>query len=350
MMDPFQRKTLWIVALLLVGWGVYVAQEALFVLFGAFILASAMSPLVELLDRKLPRWAAVLIPFLIFLTIGLGVILPVGEMAIQQLQWLISDLPKVLEQVRVVGDEWTALGRRYPILSNIRLEQMVSQISTQGLAVFSGFTGATLVVSKILLNVLTSLIISYFLLLDREKIQNYCLRLLSPSGRGRADALLSDLIRSTGAFVNGQLLFMASFAFLIFLGLSWLELPFALLFALAAGVLTLIPIIGPNIVLVPTMGFAYVNSGDPMQALWVLLLFVAVQVVENNFVGPVIMGKAVGLHPLAIILAIMVGGLLFGLTGIILAIPLTACLKILMEAWLFPDIEATVPEDLASAS
>lgn len=340
--DSFQAKTLWVVGLLLLLWVVFVAQEALFLLFSAFILASAMSPLVEMLDRWLPRWLAVAVPFTVLILVAVLVGLPVGSAALHQLQVLISGIPAYLDQLRRWAEELEGLGKRYPVFDGLTFNHLVAQLSSQSGAVFSGFTGVTLAISKVLINLLTALIISFFLLLDREKIQNYCLKLMSVDERERADHLLNLLIRSTGAFVNGQLMFMASFATLIAFGLYWLNVPFALLFGILAGVLTIIPIIGPNIAMVPTMIFAFVGTGDPWQMLWVLLLFIGVQIVENNFVGPLIMGKAVGLHPLVIILSILFGGLLFGLIGIVLAIPLASCLKILLEAWVFRRDEAPV--------
>jgi predicted PurR-regulated permease PerM len=327
----FQRNTLWLIALILLLWLLFQVQEVLFILFSAFILASAMAPLVDRLDTLLPRWISVLIPFAALLLIGLVVILPVGTSALYELQDLVKTVPAFLDVVRVWGEQLEGLSRQYPLLEHLTVNRLLEQISTYSGAFFSGFTGVTMAVSKVLLNLLTVLIISFFLLLDREKIQAYCLKFLPEKKKDGTDKLIHQLIRGTGAFVNGQLLFMASFAALITLGLYALNVPFALLFGLLSGALTLIPILGPNIAMVPTMAMAFIYSGDPWQVLWILLLFALVQLVENNVVGPLLMGKAVGLHPLAIIVAIIVGGLLFGMVGIVLAIPAATCINIILN-------------------
>lgn len=330
-MQEYQKRTLWILGILLLCWALFLLQEAFFVLFSAFVLASALTPLVDRLDQRLPRWLAVLLPFTLFVLIAVIVVLPIAAMAIQQLQLLVADIPTYLEQTRQWTEMWAEWARRYPALASFSPESLLATLSSQGGIVFSGFTGITLTLSKALLNLLTVCIMSFFLVLDRQKIQEYGLHFISPRYHERLIALIGHLIQSTGAFVNGQILFMASFAALITLGLYWLNVPFATLFGLFAGALTIIPILGANIAMVPTLIFAFISSGDPTQVLWVFLLFVGVQMIENNILGPLIMGKAVGLHPLAIMLAILAGGLLFGMTGIVLAIPLASCLHIIVE-------------------
>jgi predicted PurR-regulated permease PerM len=332
-LELFKQKIYWLLGLLLVLALVYLAREACLVVFTAFIFASALLPLVDLLDRKLPRWLAVVIPYSILLIVGIGIVLPVATSILQQLQKFMLDLPQYLDSFKLWITQWSFISRRYPFLTHFSPESAAQQLSLQNALVFSGFTGITLAISQIGLDLLSAVIISFFLLLDREKIQQYFLRFRPMTDHERLHVLINHLIRSTGAFVSGQILFMISFGGLITLGLYCIGLPFPLLLGSLTGLLTLIPIIGPNIAMVPAIILALLGPGGWLTAVWVFILYIAVQVLANNIIGPWMMGRAVGLHPLAIILAIMVGGMLLGLPGIVLAIPMAACMNIILEEW-----------------
>jgi predicted PurR-regulated permease PerM len=332
-LEQFKQKTYWLLGLLLVLLTAYFAREVFLVVFTAFIFASALLPLVELLDKKLPRWLAVLIPYSLLLIISIGIVLPIATTALQQLQKFIADIPTYLDSLKAWLTQWSFISKRYPFLTHFSPESAAQQLSLQNALVFSGFTGLTLAISQIGLDLLTAFIISFFLVLDREKIQHYFLRFRPLREHARLNELINHLIHSTGAFVSGQVLFMASFGGLITLGLYVIGLPFPLLIGSLTGILTLIPIIGPNIAMIPAIILALLSPGGWVTAVWVLMLYIGVQVLANNIIGPWIMGRAVGLHPLAIILGIMVGGVLLGLPGIVLAIPVIACLNIILEEW-----------------
>jgi predicted PurR-regulated permease PerM len=333
LLDTFKQRTLWITALCLMLWGLYLAQEVLLSLCFGFVFASAMMPVVEGLEsKKLPRWLSVLAVFALFVAILLLVIIPTAFLAFDQLQRLLEIIPNLLERLKGLEADWTHWVAKYPALNNLDVNKMLEQIGTYGSSVVAGFTGATLAVSKGAMNILTALIISYFLILDREKIQNYFTRFLPPQETNWLKDLVDNLLRTTGAFVNGQMMFMATSATLLVIGLSLVNAPFALLFGLIGGLSNIIPIFGAVLVMAIHTALTWFQTGDGGLTLWVLGIYLLVQVLENNIIGPLIMGKAVGLHPLAILLSIMLGGALLGFPGIVLGIPLAASLKILLEA------------------
>lgn len=335
-MENFRQRTLWLLGLLLLLFILFQAREALVVLFVAFIFASALLPLVEFLDRKLPRWLSVLIPYVILAGLFVGIVFPIAAIIWNQLNLFIRDLPHYLDALGDWAGQWTFVSKRFPFLTRLNPETFIQHITAQNALMVSGFTSITMLVSQVGIDLLSALIISMLLLLDKEKIQRYFLQFQPSRNHARIEALLDHLIRSTGGFVSGQLLFMGIFAFLITLGLYLIGGPFplfAILIGTLSGLLTLIPILGPNIAMAIALVIAIFSSAGWVGAFWVLLLFIAVQVLANNIIGPLIMGRAVGLHPLAILVALMVGGMLFGLVGMVLAIPVVACLNIILEEW-----------------
>ncbi len=332
-MGLFKQKVLWLAGLFVCFGFIYLAREALVVLFGAFIFASALLPAVETLDRRLPRWLAVLIPFALFSLVAFLVVIPTFGLGVEQLKQFGQDIPVYQKQLHQWTVEWASLGRRYSFLSGIMPERLLQHTSLENPIVFSGFTGITLILSKAAMNVLAAVVISFFLLLERESLQTYLLRFFTAAQRERISIIIDKMTRSTGGFVSGQFAYMAVVGALTGIGLYLIGFPFYLLVGILTGLLSIIPVLGPNIVLIPAMVIALFSPSGPMGMLWVLGVYVVVQLIANNAIGPLIMGRAVGLPPLAIIVALLIGGTMFGLVGVILAIPVATCLNIILEEW-----------------
>ena len=127
--------------------------------------------------------------------------------------------------------------------------------------------------------------------------------------------------RKLGRWLQGQIVLGLIVGILVYLGLSILGVPYALFLAILAGILELIPIAGPLIALVPAAALAFVHS--PLLGLLTVFLYGAIQQVENHILVPKVIQRVVGLNPVIVILALLVGGNLAGVVGIILAVPVT---------------------------
>jgi predicted PurR-regulated permease PerM len=126
---------------------------------------------------------------------------------------------------------------------------------------------------------------------------------------------------------------MTIIGLLFTIGLSIIGVPFALLLGLLSGLLAFVPFVGPLISVIPPVLLALVD--DPIKALWVLAAYGVVQFIEGNIVQPVVMSRAVSLHPAVIVFAILIMGTLFGFVGVFFAIPLVAALHVLVsELWI----------------
>jgi predicted PurR-regulated permease PerM len=131
----------------------------------------------------------------------------------------------------------------------------------------------------------------------------------------------------------GQLTDMMIVGVLFTIALAIIGIPFALLLGILSGLLAFIPFIGPLVSVIPPILLALAQ--DPVAVLWVILAYCAVQFVEGNIVQPVVMSRAVSLHPAVVIFALLIMGTLFGFAGVLLAIPLVAALYVLLqELWI----------------
>jgi len=134
-----------------------------------------------------------------------------------------------------------------------------------------------------------------------------------------------------GAFFKGQILVMLCLAVLYFIGLSLVGLEFALLIAIIAGLVSFVPYLGLIIGLVLACSASLLQLHDASGIMLVLLVFTSVQVLESVVLTPILVGDKIGLHPVAVIFAVMAGGQLFGFTGILLALPIAAVLLVLLN-------------------
>jgi predicted PurR-regulated permease PerM len=312
-------------------------QELIVVLLFALLLSSALLPLCDRLDRAMPRWLAVFLPFLGLMLIMFLLVIPVSTLAVDQLNQFVKDLPSYIGNSQALWHQLAALQAKYesqyPILAAFSPSRFTEQAGTWATQFLGSFTGATLAASKVFLNGVTVLIFSVLILIERETMVDYLLRFIPTDRHPMVRDLIHQLTRGMGGFANGQLIQMVIAGVMTGIGLACLGFPFALLFGVLTGVFTGIPLVGPILVMVPAMALGALTAGDFKMALWVALLFIGTQAVLNNVIGPVIMSRAVGLHPLALMIGIVAGGMLYGLVGIVLAIPVLIGLNVLLNTW-----------------
>jgi len=157
---------------------------------------------------------------------------------------------------------------------------------------------------------------------------------LFPAGRRpRVREILFKMYKAVQRWFLGQLVSMFIIGLLFTIGLFIIGVPFALLLGLLSGLLAFVPFVGALISIIPPVLLALVDN--PVKALWVLVAYSVVQFVEGNIVQPVVMSRAVSLHPAVIVFAILIMGTLFGFVGLFFAIPLVAALNVLVtELWI----------------
>jgi predicted PurR-regulated permease PerM len=157
---------------------------------------------------------------------------------------------------------------------------------------------------------------------------------LWPAGRReRVREILGELYKTVQRWFLGQLTSMTMIGLLFTVALFLIGIPFALLLGILSGLLAFIPFVGPFISIIPPILLALAQ--DPILALWVLLAYAVVQFIEGNVIQPVVMNRAVSLHPTVIVFALLIMSTLFGFVGLLLAIPLIAALQVLVrELWI----------------
>nr|CAA6807289.1 MAG: Putative permease often clustered with de novo purine synthesis [uncultured Thiotrichaceae bacterium] len=303
------------------------------------LIAYLADPLADRLEAlKLSRILSVTIVFIV----GFGVILllllvliPVLSSQLQQFAEFFSDnFDGTIRQIFV-----PYLEKQFGIdPSVLGADQLISVVSSN-LKEAGGFAGKAIqtisrsgfAVLGWAANLVMIPIISFYLLRDWDKLVAYIHDLLPRDIEPVVSQLAKDSDEMLGAFLRGQFLVMLALSIIYSLGLWMIGLDFALLIGFIAGLVSFVPYLG-LIVGIAIAGLAILfQTGDAFQLFWVFVVFGAAQMVEGVLLTPLLVGERIGLHPVAVIFAVLAGGQLFGFFGILLALPIAAVLAVLMR-------------------
>jgi predicted PurR-regulated permease PerM len=190
-------------------------------------------------------------------------------------------------------------------------------------------------------------IIAFYLLLDLPHIGAQARRLIPTGAREQVLHVAHRLNVAIGGFFRGQLLVAVIVGIMVSVGLAIIDLPFWLIVGMIAGSFNLVPLIGPWVGAVPGIVIA-LTTRDFGTALWVAAIMAGAQQIDNHFISPMVMQRTVSLHPAAVMLALLAGGTLGGFFGLLLAVPVTATLKVVIgHLWAVYVLEIPVEEVIA---
>ena len=184
----------------------------------------------------------------------------------------------------------------------------------------------TLSIFDNLVTIIFLLVLSFYMLLEKEKLETRLASLFG-SKEERVKLLIVKIEEKLGAWLQGQLILSLVIGILSYIGLTLLNIPYALPLAMIAGIMEVIPVIGPIISALPAIFLALTIS--PFLSIAVAVMYLVIQQLENNLIVPQVMKRAVGLNPLIVILAIAIGSRLLGIAGALLAVPLAVVIQII---------------------
>ena len=315
-----------------IAWALFVVRGALLLVYISALVAIGLSPLAEAAEHhgarmryRLPRWAAVLIIYLCIFGILLGVGLVVVPPLIEQTRALWMELPSILQR----GQQW--LIDRGVLDSNMSIGEAISKTPVAGtdavgtvVAAVWGFFGG-------IFGFVTILILSFYMLVDSQQTVRTFVRLFPRTERPRVEDACLRVTAKVSAWLGGQLLLAGIIGGSAALALWLFGVPYFYVLALIAGVGEMVPVVGPLLAAIPAVAVALTVS--PALGLGVAVFFFLQQQFENHVLVPKIMSRQVGVSPVIVISALLIGGSLLGIVGAILAVPSAAILQVLFEEW-----------------
>jgi predicted PurR-regulated permease PerM len=304
----------------------------------ALFLAVALNPAVNWFQRRgIKRIIAILLSYLGLLSGMVGIAVVVVPLLISQIEALVNFAIAVSQD----PEEW--LGHLRDFANQVSLGWLLDATVTQLQDVpaqlgqwaesFLLSTGGFLIgAAEFVAALITILVVSFFLLLEGERFVNLGLQLFPERQRPRMRRVFRQASGAISGYVTGNLTISLICGVAIYVVLIVLGMPYAVVLALIVAILDLIPQIGALVggALLVVVGL-FVN---PLYSLILLVYFVVYKLVEDNILTPVVYSRSVQLHPLAIFLAVLAGGLLYGILGTLLAIPIAEIVRILSVEWL----------------
>lgn len=300
------KSIIYILSLLLGLYVTYQVRSILVLVFISFILMTAINPLVRFTQRfRIPTIVVVLSVYVGIVALFSTLIASLIPAVVSQTKGLTQALPSYLHNL-----EDTLNTRFDPSLTTEYLNSIPSNILKLAAGVFGN-----------VLNVMAVFFMTYYLIIERPHLHRYLLRLFdNKNAEVRAERLVHAIERQVGGWVRGQLILMVIIGLLTYIGLILLGIPYALPLATLAGLLEVVPNIGPTIAAVPAILMGFTVS--PLVGFGALAMSILIQQLENNLVVPKVMQSATGTAPLATIIVLLVGYTLGGVMGAILAMPL----------------------------
>ncbi len=320
-----------LVALVVLLYVLYLVRSVLGLVCIAIFLSVALGPAVDRIKRlKLPRAASILGVFLgmflaIFL-IGLIVVPPI----VNEVEAFAGDVPNYITDIRS-NKTLREYDDKYKITK--KLEEQAKNLPSKLGQAAGALQAVTVGVFSTVIQLVTVLTITFFLLLDGGRIVNFILAQVRPSHQDRVRQIAADIYSATGGYVAGALALATAAGISTYIVLSILGVPFAVPLAVLMAFFDLIPLVGSTIggVLVGVVTVFGDFPGDTI--VWVIYV-VAYQQIENSVFQPFVYRRAVNLHPLAVITAILIGSKLLGVLGALVAIPIAAAVQIaLKDIW-----------------
>ena len=335
-----EPHTLWLATAIVLGMLAiaFVFARALgvfIVIFIAIILAEGIRPLVDRMQaHRVPRPLAVLLIYLaIFVVLGL--------LAYALVQPLVSQLAAFVNALPYYATEAQQLLIRIQELArgNAQIQQAISLLEGQIGSILSNTLPVLLhlpfAIGDLVFNALLILLVAFLWLTSIGRLRPFVLGLLPAGARPTAQEMIDDSSRKLGGYLRGVLVNMVVIGALSGLGLWLLGVPYPALLGVLAGLTELIPFLGPWISGAVAVVVA-VLAVDPLKAVEVIVLFMVLQQVEGNTLVPIVMNRTVEINPLLIVVAVLVGGALFGVAGSVLAVPLAALLEVVVVRVLAP--------------
>ena len=329
---------------------IYLMKAAIIPLLIGIIIAYMLIPIVRLFRRRMRKIFAVSLTYFLFLAVIFVLMLFIIPLVVEQFKTFVGKIPVYLEGISEFLNNFL---KNSPLMKNLRniigteaipanfeeiSKSIINELNLTNINIFQSATTITKAVFNIILNFIIGPILGFYILRDTDVIVRTFLKIIPRRFRLQTLTVLNKINNVFGKYVRGQLLVSLIVGILCTIVLLILRVDFAVMLGFIAGIFNLIPFLGPIIGAIPASLTALFIS--PLRALLVILLFIAIQQIDNYFISPNIMKYQVGVHPGLIIFSLIAGGAVFGWFGLLLAVPTVAIIQEILRYYLIEKKQA----------
>ncbi len=283
--------------------------------------------------RKVPRLMAILIVYISFIGVSLWIIFGLLPVIWTQVENLAAEIPHMVARGQDLLQQLTV---RYPdYLTQESIQELTTKMGSQlgnlGKYMLSISFASLMSIATVLIYMILVPLLVFFFLKDKDLLLGWFGHFF-PKDRGMLTRVGIEVNQQIGNYIRGKMVEIAIVGVATYLLFLFMGMNYSLLLAVLVGLSVLIPYIGAAVVTIPVAIIAYLQWGWTAQFGWLLIIHLAIQGIDGNFVVPVLFSEAVSLHPVAIIGAVLIFGGLWGFWGVFFAIPLATLVKALINA------------------
>jgi len=302
----------------------YMIKEVIALIFISLVLASAFDPWVDwFYKRKIPRGLAIIIIYIILFAVVSTVIILIVPPITKEIGQIAKNFPYYYDKVVHGINYFRGVA---PAKVGNELQDSLSSLSTSLPGAITNIFSTIFSIFGGLISFFLVLVITFYFTVEEEGLKSF-VKAVSPSKiQPYINQLMFRIQRKMGLWLRGQLILSLIIFALVFIGLSILGVQYALSLALIAGVMEIIPFLGPVLAAIPAVFFGFLQS--PLTGLLVIALYVVIQQLENHIIVPKVMSKSVDLNPLVVIVVILVGAKLGGAVGALISVPVATAISV----------------------
>lgn len=321
-----------IASMLMLGFAIVAIKNIFISFILAFVIYYSLAPIVDHLERRgFSRQWSTTIPFLILSVVGLVVLQYLAPRLTQQISTLKSSFPSYLQSINdslqnMESQIRSALDSLYPVDIRSKVEPWLKSYLEEFVGQIPDYLSQSLTI------ILLSPFFAYFMLLDGRNFVRQILGLVPNNLFELALNLSHQISDQMGGFIRARTIESILVSLVIWLGLFVLGFPYAILLAIFAGILNIIPYLGPFIGAAPALLLCIGSPDTSHLFLWVVLVYALAQIIDIAVIVPFVIAKIVNLHPVTVVMAVIIGSQLMGVLGMIISIPVFSALKVSASA------------------
>ncbi|MDD3238172.1 MAG: AI-2E family transporter [Candidatus Gastranaerophilales bacterium] len=308
-------------------WFVVQIKEIALLFFGAYVISCSLNPLVDKLSTKMNRALAATV---VLISVLLGIILvliPIIGISYREITIIISDFPAKLQSLLVYIQTHSVFG--FPLTNLVKFDAVLANSTQIASEVVNQSINITVMLIEGLTIALTVSMIVFYWTYEKKSIDHSIMRIFPPKIRVRAAGIMKSIEDKVGGYIIAQALSMGTVALFTAIGLGFMRIEYSLLLGVIAGVLDIIPIVGPTVAL--TLGVCAALLKGPLWIIPTIIVYMVAQWVSNNLVRPLVFGKFLDLHPVLVIFSFLVAAKFLGVWGVILAPAIAAMIATLFD-------------------
>lgn len=345
-MDTANKKRFWIrvlvvsgiVAVLIFG---YALRSVLWPFVFAFFIAYIFNPWVDFLQNKrIPRIVAILIVLvgiLLLFTFSFFLVVPQVSREVSE---AAQKFPQYMQVLRERITPWIQdflldhpeIAKRVQDYYNTDLKQKLPGLVTPVMDFLGSMFSGVVNFLVMTLNLLLVPVLAFYILKDFPVIQEKGLDLIPPRHRERVRKRIGEVDSALSQYLRGQLTVSLALGLIYTIGLLILRVPLAIPVGILSGLANMVPYLGFILGIGASMLLSFLDNQEWQRLVWIVALYSFAQLMEGTWIGPLVMGRRTGLHPVVIMLALVIGGTLFGLMGMLLAVPFMAIATVFLKS------------------